>query len=53
MYLLIPDSSGYFGSTHEERNSDVEVVRHGLALHQSVLPQVVAVVWGEQDVGVL
>lgn len=43
----------HVGAPHVERDPDVELVRHGLALHQAELADVVAVVGGVHDVGVV
>lgn len=40
-------------ASHVERNADVELVGHGLALDQAELADVVAVVRGVNDVGVV
>lgn len=41
------------GASHVERNADVKLVGHGLALDQAELADVVAVVRGVNDVGVV
>lgn len=43
----------HVGAPHVERDPDVELVRHGLALHQAELADVVAVVGGVHEVGVV
>lgn len=40
-------------ASHVERNTDVELVGHGLALDQAELADVVAMVRGVNDVGVV
>lgn len=50
------DSHGallHAGASHVERNADVKLVGHGLALDQAELADVVAVVRGVNDIGVV
>jgi len=47
------DTLLHIGSSYEEGHSDIELVRHRFALDQTELPDVVAVVRGVDDVGVV
>lgn len=46
-------ASFHAGAPHIERDPDVELIGHGLALHQAKLANVVAVVGGVHDVGIV
>ena len=53
LYKALPDAPWYFWTPEEEWNSDIEIIRHRLALDQPVLTEMIPVIRRVEDIRVL